>query len=361
MKPTKQFKGLINYKPSSSNSRHGSTIEDDSSSTTDDKDNKQRIEFVHHKLTSLLLRLNDLVLIIVPEEFEILQTLDPMLHGKVGTIVGLGHFDEDECEDLVQIEIENKKTNSIDHTITHKQCETVSVPKFCVCLKAEVFNERKERYLSQRRARSYDALSTSSTTSSTVSDISLTSLLSTTRSLSPECFPSNNLSSLLVSPSKQHTSSPPTTSNTTNSCSPKYSLGPKKTTSILNRQKRFHSSATAPPPLLSSTSTFFQSSTTTQAVGNNKRPLSSPGKTSKKSSYQFSSTNSQFSSKHDTDNDVDMRDNFLSQSVPKYINSFMLSDFESSNIFSADIPSEKVNRQRRVQDIEMTESSERVS
>ncbi|KAL9656196.1 hypothetical protein ABK040_007813 [Willaertia magna] len=92
----------------------------------------ERSEFVYHKLIKSMLSVGDFILIIVPEEFEILQTIDPMLHGKVGVIIKLE-------EEEVQVAVLKNRKGECD--------EKINVPRFCCCLQLDVFNRRREQTL----------------------------------------------------------------------------------------------------------------------------------------------------------------------------------------------------------------------
>ncbi|KAF0978258.1 hypothetical protein FDP41_002773 [Naegleria fowleri] len=386
-----QFKGLINYKPSASENLQTTTTTSTTSTTTNE-DNKQRIEFVHHKLNKHLLQQDDLVLIIVPEEFEILQVIDPMLHGKVGHIASLSNEDDDET---VQVSLGSnslrRPTTNGDHhgMMTFSSSSSLSgtrstpivtVPKFCVCLKADVFNERKEKFMSQRRTNSshehYSAsinvqhkhhhhhhqrtmMNQSSSPSVSTDDLSQNTVTTTATTISM-------VSSRTSSDSTSSSSSSPTTTTQT----PMYSLGPKIQFNLQNRQKRGTSSATTPVFNHSPSSSFLHSSTTTIGAVGQTSSSSSSTTTHRRLSSATSNLSSCFhhspsiySSPNKPLKQTSPKRSALKQpqffmdesddckglagSVPKFINSYMLTDTEIPNVYSADIPNHQDNKANR--------------
>ncbi|KAG2385932.1 hypothetical protein C9374_003081 [Naegleria lovaniensis] len=344
-----QFKGLINYKPLVSSNHDNENFQ----TTNHAEDNKQRIEFVHHKLNKHLLQQDDLVLIVVPEEFEILQVIDPMLHGKVGHIASLSNDLDDETVSISLGSPSLRKSNNGDLVVhssnNNNNSSMVTVPKFCVCLKADVFNERKEKFMSQRRTKSHETLSTEHY------QVSRSSVSTATSSSESNA---RNGTSCSSSPT---TTTPSTTTTTTTimTTTPMYSMGPKIPFNLQNRQKRGTSSATTPIFNHSPTS-FLHSSTTTGAVGQ----ISSSSSTHRRLSSASTNSSSCFHSPYSSPNKLQPKQTSpkrsskqqqffmdesddckgLAGSVPKFINSYMLTDTEMPNVYSADIPNNKTMR-----------------
>jgi len=339
MNRQKHFKGLINYKPSSKSS----TNDEDEDVVMQDA--KQRTEFVYHKLTKHLVQVEDLVLIVVPEEFEILQTLDPMLHGKVGHVLSINHLEDDCAEELIQVTLANRKGRG----------EVVSVPKFCVCLRADVFNERKEAFMKQRRTKSHENFSkqsgltittTCSTQTRSRSHTSAVAFDIHTSTLSPPpTILLQSTPSPVNSPRRVPSPNSPQNQEPQPAYSSIYSMGPKKTilNGINNRSKR-----TGSDPLI-------HSSTSVASVG---AKTSSPRNLT--CGYAFQKPSSSLCQQSNPDkrrtNSDPTNSSFQTcSSVPRtfgtYMNSYssLLGDDTSNMIYSAIVP---VNESKR-RDISM--------
>ena len=110
--------------------------------------------FIHSIRTPFYLRKDDLVLIIVPEELEILQNVDSMLHGRLAYIT---HVDAHSDEVEVRLKPKPQKESSqwmwyVNPQINDKennnnnQAQVTFVPKFCLCLQESVLKERQRSH-----------------------------------------------------------------------------------------------------------------------------------------------------------------------------------------------------------------------
>ncbi len=116
------------------------------------------------KNSSMYLRVNDTVLINIPEEMQIMGIVPPYLHNKLATLV---RFKEDPCgeEALIQLlksslsspssrcddtDGENSWNIEKQEQIEQQQQQVLhAIPTFCLCLSESVVNERRGRQMVQ--------------------------------------------------------------------------------------------------------------------------------------------------------------------------------------------------------------------
>src|SRR4051812_22629828 len=87
---------------------------------------------------------NDLVLVLVPEDMEILCSVPACAHGHMGHIIS----DVNDENEEVQVALrETKLTKRTDSFRSVERCkgEIVSIPKFCLCLEESVLASRLSR------------------------------------------------------------------------------------------------------------------------------------------------------------------------------------------------------------------------
>lgn len=96
--------------------------------------------FIHDSQTCEHLHRNDLVLVIVPEEMEILCTVPACAHGQLGHIMDIS----DNCED-VKVALRHKPSKNncdIEFPVRDQRDFVVNVPKFCLWLEERVLADR---------------------------------------------------------------------------------------------------------------------------------------------------------------------------------------------------------------------------
>jgi hypothetical protein len=92
------------------------------------------LQFIQSSLTSSVLREGDLVLLVIPEELELLQEVDASINGRTGYIINM--FGDD-----VEVRLKRKKNNKKNYLV-EQALETIFVTKFCLCLEHAVLLER---------------------------------------------------------------------------------------------------------------------------------------------------------------------------------------------------------------------------
>ncbi|KAL0488361.1 reticulocyte-binding protein [Acrasis kona] len=99
--------------------------------------------FLNSPDTSELLHIDDVILVMIPEDMLIHGCVDPNLHFRVGKIKKINDgLSEDvtvalKARKLEADQKESKKSNN--------RKEIVTLPKFCLCLEQDVYNERSHR------------------------------------------------------------------------------------------------------------------------------------------------------------------------------------------------------------------------
>jgi hypothetical protein len=110
--------------------------------------------FKYDPRTTRLLKPGDLVLIAVPDDWQILQQVDPKLNGRTATVIEI--VNEDEA--LVELQNSNKRPRARvfdemivagDKSLMRLQLEEpkrIYIPKFCLCLQENILDSRLTEY-----------------------------------------------------------------------------------------------------------------------------------------------------------------------------------------------------------------------